>query len=135
MNIQKINFNQNFGAIIGPYLSDEIAKKKNFVQRNPNKAYSQRAIKDLNKAVNTINRLLPEINGSPVIVDIGLRTKNQIKKNKRVKKMIFEYVIKNESGSFSYQTQMDGDEQIGHVRYLKLISVLKDLSARLAEWI
>ena len=126
MNVQKISYNQKFGAIIGPNLQAEISNKKKLILDSQSNL-GEREFTRINNAEAKIKELLPTVFGLPVTVDIGPVYEKQFKDNKWTVNKYMDYIIKNEDESFYRHTRRDTDGNPRTFRYRKLISYLTQL--------
>ncbi len=130
MNIQKINLNQNFGAIIGPNLQAEISNKKKLILDSKSNL-GEREFMRINNAEAKIKELLPTVFDLPVSVDIGPVYEKQFKNGKWIANQYIDYIIKNEDESFYRHTKRDTDGNTRTFKYRKLISYLTKLEEKL----
>ncbi len=135
MNIKSVGFSQiPFSAVIGPHLEQEMESRKKYITDTYSREDKrEKKLKELDEARATISELLPQVDGSPVTVEIVARKK----KNRRTHsdRLIFKYLLENENRTFCYETTRDEDNIREFVGYNKLISTLNRLSEQMKPWI
>ena len=135
MFIQSIDsFTPSFNAKIGPFLAQEIEKRREYILANYKACNIEPGLKELKESIKKIEKLLPEIDNSSTIVEVKFKKKKRIKNDRLIKKLTPYYEITNEKGSFEYNTDRGDDSYYRFFKYNKLISILENLSEKLAPW-